>query len=93
MTRRLVFCMTLLAAAGSTAQAAVYKCVQADGRIEYSSAPCGPTEEPTGFSKDATFSTIGKRVGGTRGASTAPPITEYDKRRQRALTGGDGSEK
>jgi hypothetical protein len=69
------------------AQAAIYKCLQADGRVEYSSMPCGPTEEPTTFSQDATFSTLG-RHSQRRSAATAPPISDYDKRRQRALTGG-----
>jgi len=80
--------MVLLVATG-TVQGAIYKCVQADGRIEYSSMPCGPTEEPTTFSEDATFSTLGKGGSSRSRSNSAPPITEYDKRRQRALTGGE----
>ena len=65
--------------------AATYKCQTEDGKIEYSSVPCGPGERPAAFSEDATFSTYDKSRP-RRQEKPVKPYTTYDKKRQQAIT-------
>jgi len=72
----------LLAGTGVLADGAtIYKCVQPDGRPEYSNVPCGPYEG-TGYITGDTFSVYSRQAG----EGIDPPISDGAIRRQQRIS-------
>ena len=65
------------------AAAALYKCVGADGRIEYSSMPCGPDESVDYITGD-TFS-VTTRSRCPRAKDPKVPLSGREIQRQRRM--------
>jgi hypothetical protein len=80
--------LLFLAADGHAQFPAIYKCMQQDGRIEYSAAPCGPNEERENVYGD-TFSVYGSGRGGN-GGGIRPPL-QPRRRDNGAAPGHNGS--
>lgn len=74
--------------AGTAAHAGIYKCVQQDGKIEYSSVPCGPTESVDYITGD-TFSVSTRCPNAGRSAVSAP-LGDREIRRQQRMAGEAG---
>jgi hypothetical protein len=63
--------------------AALYKCVSAEGRVEYSNVPCGPTETVDYITGDTFSMTSNSRCPKVK--DPAPPISSREIRRQQGM--------